>query len=412
MRSVSRLRLASLALTAGLAFAPTLVSAPPHLAVRLTGTLGYDDNVYAIDTGPLARLASPFSTLAASLALTPSPGLSLAYSPSATRYFEANRENHVKHVLATSWKQEAGRFSWRAATDLIYLSGDHRGTDYGPGHGSAFSTILPRERRAQFQNKTDLLLRYDAPAGFVRTFGRLASWDMRTTPVAGANYVDRFDLQSGLDLGRTLRHGQGPEIHLGYRHGYQYQDRDAYPASPRHASNHYDRFVLGYEGRLASSLTLSGEVGWSRHSYSTNPAFYAGPPREDGRFTDLTLTWTATPKDELQLKTSQGRTMSTTGVNAFLYTLHQLHWKHTFDPRWSATVTIRLAQAEYSPAARHDALYGLAASLTHVFHPHLSATLAATADRGRELHPTVVGTAAAQREFNRHLLSLTVTWKR
>ncbi len=408
MRTLFRLGFASATLAASLAAAPS----PASWNLGVHTTIGYDDNVYGVDTGPLANIDSLFATLSARVAATPAKGVALAYAPVATRYFDAGREDHIKHVLSASWKQQAGTVSWRAATDLTYVSGDGEGTDYGAGHGSAFSTAIPRERREQFQNRTELSLRHDSSPGFVRALGRLAYWDMRTTSVAGCNYVDRYDTQGGFDLGRIFAKGKGPELYLGYRRGYQYQDRDANPASPRHSSNHYDRLVLGTDARLAPSLKLVGEFGGSRHTFSADPAIYAGPRRENDVFADLSLIWTPTTRDEVQFKTSSSRTLSTTGVNNFYFTQHQITWKRAYTGDWSTSLLARAMDADYMPALRHDAVYGLLASATKGLGHHWSATLSCQLDRGRELHPAITGAASTAREFERHIVSLALSWKK
>jgi hypothetical protein len=412
MSSPSCLRLSILTLLVGLPAATAAASAPLPPDILLTASFAYDDNVYGTDSGPLADVGSLVATVVASVSATPAPGLRLAYSANAIRYFEASREDHEKHVFSAAGQYRSGALSWRAATDLSYISGDDDGTDYGPGNGSAFSTIIPRERRRQFQNTTDFRLRLDTGSTFIRAFGHLSAWDMRTKPVAGNNYVDRYDLQGGLDFGRVPRADHGPALHLGYRRGYQSQDRDANPASPRHASNHFDRFVVGYDGRLAPSLALAGEVGWTRHSYSADPAIFAGPAHQGDLFTDLVLTWTASEKNSFHLRTSRSRISSSTGVNTLLLSIHQVNWKHAFDKRWSSVLTIRAMEADYLPAFRDDIVFGFVAALTHAFDDHWRATLSLHADRGRERHPAIRGLASASREFDRNVVSLSISWKR
>lgn len=410
MLSVTRGGIVLLALVLG--HTAAVATATPRPAVSLTGNIAYDDNVYGADTGPLAQLESWVATVGAHVSATPTPDLALTYSAHAARYAAARREDHVRQVFSAAWNRRFATGASRARTEFTHVSGDRDGTDYGPGHGSAFSTIIPRERREQFQNNTDVVLRHDAAPGFVRALGRLAYWDMRTASVAGANYVDRYDLQGGFDFGRVLPTARGPEMHLGYRRGYQFQDRDVDPASPRHASNHYDRFLIGYSGRLVAALNLAGQVGWSRHGFSPDPRVFAGSSRMEDLFTDLTLSWAASPTAEFQIKTSRSRTMSTTGVNTLLLTSHQLTWKQTFGARWSSVLSVRAIGADYAPAARDDLVAGFIASLSHVFDPRWSATLTLTADRGYERHPAVAGPAATQREFERNVASLSFTWKR
>lgn len=406
-----RLPLPLLAVSASLGAAAPAAPARPAVDISLTGSVGYDDSVYAIDAGPLAHAESGFAIASARLATAFGPGVSLAYVPSATTYFDEALENHVKHLLSGAWKQSAGAFSWNAATEFAYVDGNDRGVDYGAGCGSAFSTAVPRERRDQWQNKSDLSLRHDSSLGFVRGVGRLQYWDMLTRPVGTANYVDRHDLNGGLDLGRTLPKG-GPEVYLGYRHGYQFQDRDANPASPRHSSNHYDRYLAGLDGQLGRAVKISAQAGWARHSYPGDAATYAGSAHEEDLFTDITLAWNVTSSDELQLKTCQSRTFSTTGTNSILLSSHQLAWNHRFSPRWSASLAGRLAEAEYAPAKRDDLAYTALASVTCNIDPSWSCTLAASRDWGRDHDNTIAGLDKTLREFDRAVVSLGLTWKR
>jgi hypothetical protein len=407
-----RLSLPLLAAFCGLRAAPDTPAPAPRLDITATGTLGYDDNLYGIDTGRLSRVGSGFSTAALRVATKPAPGLVFAYAPAATVFFDEARENHVKHLLSAAGKGAAGdAWSWDGSTDFTVIDGDRRGVDYGPGCGHAFSTALPRERRAQWQNRSDLALRHDTPLGFVRAAGRLQYWDMHTTTEGGANYVDRHDIAGGLDLGRALREG-GPELYLGHRLGYQFQDRDVVPDSPRHASNHYARTFFGLDGRLSPAVKISGQAGWARHRYPDDPAVYRGPKNEEGLFTDITFTWTPTRTDEVQLKTSRCRTLSTTGFNSIELTSHQITWKHVFGQGWSATLGARFIEADYAPADRDDLLTTATASLTHTINASWSATLLLARDRGRDSHDNISGPAAALRDFDRHVISLALTWKR
>lgn len=407
-----RLSLPLLAAFAGPAAAAAPTPPPSAaLSVSLTGSVGYDDNVYAIDAGPLASIESGFAVATARLSTGFGPGVSLAYSPSVTAFFDQGMEDHVKHLLSGAWKQKAGVFAWDAASEFACIDGDDRGVDYGAGCGSAFSTAVPRERRDQWQNKSELSLRHDSALGFVRGVGRLQYWDMLTRREGNANYVDRHDLQGGLDLGRVLTDG-GPEFYLGYRHGHQFQDRDANPASPRHASNDYARYLAGFDGKLGPALKLSAQAGWARHSYPGDAAIYAGSAHEEDLFADATLTWNLTSADELQLKTGQCRTISTTGTNSILLATHQLSWRHHFDARWSATLTGRVAQAEYAPAQRDDLDYTALASVTCELNSAWSCTLAASRDWGRDHHNDVAGLDKTLREFDRAVVTLGLTWKR
>ena len=386
---------------------PVPATARPALDVALGASAGFDSNVYLAEFGPLADRESAFVAASARLGAKFDSGLALVYSATVTEFSEESDEDNVRHTLGASWVRKLENFSWNAATEFALVDGEDRGVDYGAGVGSAFSTAAPRERRDQWSNKTELSLRHDAAPGFVRAVGKLQYWDMRTAAVNNCNYVDRYDAQGGADLGRPLREA-GPEIYLGYRRGYQFQDNDSSPATPANASNHYDRYLLGFDGAPVKSLKVNAQAGWAKHAYDDD---YAGSAHEEGLFTDLTFTWTATASDELQLKTSQARTFSTTGKNSILASAHQLTWKHVFGPSWTASLTGRVAEAEYTPFRRDDLDYAALASLTWNPTKAVACTLTVSEDWGRNNLDALSAAAEDKREFEREFVSLGVSWK-
>ncbi len=379
----------------------------PALDVALGSSVGFDSNLYLADRGPLANRESAVGTLSARVGTKFDSGLALAYSALATKFWEEAREDNLKQTLGASWTRKLDRLSCNAATEFALVDGEDEAVDYGSGVGNAFSTPAPRERRDQWHNKTDLALRHDCDAGFVRAVGKLQYWDMRTTAAGGCNYVDRYDVQGGADLGRALREG-GPEAYLGYRRGYQFQDNDFSPSTAINASNHYDRYLIGVEGSPVKSIKVNAQAGWAKHAYNAD---YAGSANEEGVFTDATFTWTATSADELQFKTSQARTFSTTGKNSVLSTCHQLSWKHVFAPAWSATLGGRVAEAEYAPFRRDDLDYAALASLTWNATRNLGCTLSFSQDWGRDNLDDLRGAAEDKREFDRVFVSAGVVWK-
>jgi len=400
------LLIAAVALAATRAAAAPAPAAPAWEA-SLGASAGFDSNVYLAGAGPLADRESGLATLSARLGAKFGPGLAVSYAALATEFWDETDENNLKHTLGASWDRKLEHLSWKAATDFALVDGADRGVDYGSGVGSAFSTAAPRERRDQWQNKTDLALRHDSAPGFVRAVGKLQYWDMRTAAVNGCNYVDRYDVQGGADLGRALTPG-GPEAYLGYRRGYQFQDNDFAPATVTNASNHYDRYLLGVDGSPVKSLKVAAQAGWAKHSYNAD---YAGSAHEEGLFTDATFTWTATADDELQFKTGQARTFSTTGKNSIVSTCHQLSWKHVFDASWNATLGARLAEAEYAPFRRDDLSYAALASLTWNATKTLACTLSVSQEWGRDNLDDLRGAAEGKREFDRAFISVGVNWK-
>ena len=398
--------IAAVALSAPRAVA-SAAPAGPVWEASLGASAGFDSNVYLAEFGPLANRESAFGAVSARVGTKLGSGLAFSYSVISTKFSEQPDEDNIKQSLAASWARKLDALAWNASTEFALVDGDDRAVDYGSGVGSAFSTAVPRERRDQFQNKTDLALRHDAAPAFVRAVGKLQYWDMRTAAVSACNYVDRHDTQGGVDLGRVLAAGKS-EAYLGYRRGYQFQDNDFAPATVANASNHYDRHLAGFDGSPVKSLKINAQAGWEKHRYNAD---YADSPHEEGLFVDASLTWSPGPDDELQFKTSQARGFSTTGKNSVLLSSHQLAWKHAFNTVWTTTLAGRVSEAEYAPYRRDDLAYASTASLTWNATRSLSCTLTVSQDWGRNNLNGLTGLAEEKREFDRTSVSVGVNWK-
>ena len=361
---------------------PPVVAASP-LELSLNSSVGYDSNVYCTDQGPLGRKGSGVATVGAKLGAKFDSGASVTYTPTATKYWDQTSQDNVKNVLGAGWKNKVEAISWIGTTEFTQITGPDTGSNYGATsplkEKNAYATPAPRERSEQLQNKTDLAVRFDSSLGFVRGVGKLQYWDMQTSaPVAAANttekYVDRSDINGGLDIGRSFTKG-GPEYYLGYRNGYQFQDRDGQAAANQDASNHYDRYLVGVDGKLLPQLKLAAQVGTERHAYDTNAT--------ENLFADVTATWTLSTDDELKAKIGQVRGVSTTGRYSILVTSYELAWKHSFSKDWSTTLTARMSESVYDESTgRDDTLYTGIAALTWYATPVLSCTLTASQDSG------------------------------
>jgi Putative beta-barrel porin 2 len=391
---------------------PVATKSPIEFSV--TSSIGYDSNVYLVNNGVLANRESTVSTLGAKVAAKFDSGVALSYSATENRYWDETSQDNVKHVLGASWANKLDAFSWNAATEFAQVDGSSTSANYNVGgvaQKSAFATAAPRERDDQLQNKTDLMVRYDTSQGFVRGVGKLQYWDMQTK-IAPANqnenYVDRSDINGGVDVGRAFTKG-GPEYYLGYRNGYQFQDIDG-QSNSLNASNHYDRYLAGVDGKILPSLKLAAQAGWDIHQYDARAL--NKKDTDEGIYTDISATWTATKADEIQFKTSQSAGVSSTGKNSIINTVYQFAWKHCFSPAWSTSLTGRYADANYSPVTRDDIDYTAIAAVTWNASKNLSATFSYSQDWGRENGDVSINALQAdQREFARSFVSASVTWK-
>ena len=397
--------------------AAAAAAAPSPVEVAFTGSLGYDNNVYLVDQGTLGRVDSVVSTEGAKVGTPFGCGASASYAATGSRFWNASDEDNVKHQLAAGYKHAFDALSVAAATEFAQVQGEGQGSVYGTMPGtSSFTTVAPRERRDQLQNKTDLAVRYDTRLGFVRGVGKLQYWDMQTHALTGAeNYRDRYDLNGGADFGRAFAMG-GPEYYLGYRRGYFYQDTDggtfsSPPAPNASATNPYNRFLAGVDGKITPSLKLAAQLGWTVNEYTSS---YLGADKSlEGLYQDVTATWKAAANDELQLKTTMARSVSSASAASVLASSYQLGWKHDFSKQWSATLTGRLSKNNYdgSSTDRSDVLYTGIAALTWNSSAMLAWTLSVTQDFAKNTRTKVTETFSDEAAFEHTLVSAGVTWK-
>ena len=391
---------------------PAVAKAPWPVEVAFTGSLGYDNNVYLVDQGTLGRVDSVVSTVGAKMGTQFGCGASASYAATGSRFWNASNEDNVKHQLAAGYKHSFDALSVNAATEFAQVQGENQGSVYGtiPGK-SSFTTVGPRERRDQLQNKTDLAVRYDIGQNFVRGVGKLQYWDMQTHASAGAeNYRDRYDLNGGADFGRAFAKN-GPDYYLGYRRGYCYQDTDAAPATVNHATNQYTRFLAGVDGKVTPSLKLAAQLGWTVNEYTSS--YLSADKSLEGLYQDVTATWKATANDELQFKTSMARVVSSTGCASVLASAYQLGWKHDFSKQWTSTLTGRLSKNNYdgSSTDRNDVLYTAIAGLTWNSSATLAWTLSVSQEFAKNACKDKSPTFSDQAAFERTLVSAGVTWK-
>jgi hypothetical protein len=385
-------------------------AAPSPVEVAFTGSLGYDNNVYLVDQGVLGRVDSVVSTVGAKVGTQFACGASASYAATGARFWNASDEDNVKHQLTAGYKHAFDALSVTGATEFAQVQGDDQGNVYGVTNKSTFTTPAPRERRDQLQNKTDLAVRYDLGQNFVRGVGKLQYWDMQTHAVTGGeNYRDRYDLNAGADFGRSFAK-DGPEYYLGYRRGYFYQDTDGTTTTTASATNQYNRFLAGVDGKVTPSLKLASQLGWTVNEYTSS---YGGADKSlEGLYQDVTATWKAAANDELQLKTAMARTVSSTSAASVLASTYQLGWKHNFSKQWTSTLTGRLSKNNYDGTTdRSDVLYTGIAALTWNSSATLAWTLSVTQEFAKNIRTNVTESFSDQAAFEHTLVSAGVTWK-
>ncbi|MDD3178963.1 MAG: hypothetical protein PHQ04_01285 [Opitutaceae bacterium] len=362
----------------------------------------YDTDVFRMDQGPLGDRGSAVTTLSAQVSGTLPCGIAASYAPMAAWYWSDSSEDNMRHVGTFSGKGEVAAANWEASTQTTYVDGSRQAPAFGLGH-SCFTIAQGRERREQWQNRSSLAVRVDGPVGFVRAAGAFAGYDLRTVQSAAAgydNYVDRYDIQGGVDAGCA---GKGrPTFWLGYRHGYQFQDRDG--GRPSDRSNHYDRLVFGVEGQLAPWLKIAVQAGPDYHHYASGSAGHRYLTR---LFADASATLRVAPGDTVQLTTKHFQWVSSTGFASYNDVSCQTVWKHDFSQSISVTIGGKALAGLYDGIVRKDWIYAGTAGVTW----RADAQWEWVFGYMHEIGHDASALNDPNREWRRDLTSIGLTWK-
>jgi opacity protein-like surface antigen len=347
--------------------------------------------------------------------------------------------------VGDSLKGKAGAFSFSLENAFLYNDGNHQAPIYALNQGAAaagqydkyrnnYAHALARERLAQIQDRLAVVLQYDWDKIFVRPVASLLDYDLMTdwhnsglSPWKGyQNYVSRYDVNGGLDLGYRLT----PKLAatLGYRYGSQYQQQfpTAIDTDNHYSSSDYQRVLLGLEGQPWHWLTVKLAGGPDFRSYNSmtpindhNPVKYYG---------EAVLTATLTPSQSLTFNYKQWQWVSSTGKVPYLDSTYALtyHWNAT--RQLGLDLGGKVLEADYTvgnenavtvssqnSSLRDDLEYEVSAGATYAFTPHFSANLAYTYDQGDSaLHNLPAGNlanSAPWRSFERQLVSLGMQYK-
>jgi hypothetical protein len=407
-------------------FACAMASAPlghaeaaPTWELSGGGRVAYDTNAYATEVErpgfPLANREAVDTQLFLKACLSPfllSPFLSKSDWKDTTISYQltqhwfdrrAATENHTAHKLQVVAKGML--LGWKLAADLAttYIDGSRESPRYLTY--SSYGMAVPRDRRAQWQHALKGSLRRESGAWSTRIVGAYTSFDLLTrhhNPTGAylgyLNYIDRYDLNGGLDLG----HKAGKALAwFGIRVGEQYQQ--ALPWALVRGTSSYARALASVEGK-------TGDVAYA---VTAGPDFrsYHDPKAVVDRsqttlFLDSTLTWTVRKGTTVGLTAKQWRWVSSSGRATYDDFGTSVTVKH----QMSKTVALRgLAQWQrgyyVTPTNRIDHLYTLGGGATLDFTPKVSAALDYVWTRDEN---GVAGAAFDGREYRRHQVTLEV----
>jgi hypothetical protein len=408
----------------------------------------YDDNLLLVSGNGLAPQSSWVTTMSPKVGFDFAPllgeqktlqTLSLTYAPDFNIYEGAPSQDYNAHRISNTIKGQTGDFSYSLDNAFLYNDGNHQAPIYalnqlsGAGanqfdqYRNSHANSVARERLAQFQDRATIVLRYDWVKIFVRPAASLLYYDLQTgwhnngaAPWMGyQNYVDRYDVNGGVDLGYKLT----PELAatLGYRYGSQYQQQFPTAINPdnHYSSSDYQRVLLGLEGRPWNWLNVKMAGGPDFRNYNSmapvtdhNPVKYYG---------EAVLTATLTHSQTVTFNYKQWQWVGGTGKvpefdSAYALTYH-----------WNATRQLgldlggKIQEDDFTegndyigtkPSLRDDMVFEVSAGATYAFNAHFSVSLAYAYDRGKNaLNNLPANLAPAYRNFEHQVVSLAVKYK-
>jgi hypothetical protein len=342
---------------------------------------GYDSNVFQQNAGTLRRVDSVVTTGELTLGLDykrPNPTKTsafagaLVYTPSYSWYPGAGSEDHFRHQLVGEMSLTEGSWKFKTLNRGVLIDGDNESPTWtGAGGAPAIGGIAARDRRdaAHYLNRTSLT--YTHGRYFLRPVLYACINDYQTeldsTP-GHQNYVDRSDLNAGLDLGYLLQ----PElaVYAGYRYGHQ--EQSDLLGLPLNYSNDYHRVVGGVEGTPVKWLTLSVQAGADFRSF--------GPDISDAAEDHLTAPWvdaviTLKPDDRNTLCLSAASFMQPgfSGRAVYQDNILTLTYTRKLTDKLTGTASFRAWNCDVqAPGVRYDWMYTSTLSIEYALRRNIT----------------------------------------
>ncbi|HEY4245637.1 MAG TPA: hypothetical protein VGM64_02210 [Lacunisphaera sp.] len=416
--------------------------------LSLSAKESYDDNLLGVSGKALNPESAWVSSLSFKLGLNLMPlpdqdnaikTFTLVYAPEKFWYDGNSAENYTSHRINSVIAGKSGNISFSLDNAFLYVDGNKEAPTYALNQfaGAAanqndkfrnnYAHAPARERRAQVQDRYTASLQYTSGNFFVRAASAMTLFDLDTdlhntsvAPYKGyQNYVDRYDINGGLDFGYKIT--PAIALTLGYRDGYQYQQKfDVAISADQHASsNHYQRVLFGLEGKPAKWLTAKLAVGPDARKYESSAAI---ADLSTTRFYgEGSLTATLPQNQSLSLTYKQWLFVGSTGLAPYDDITYALtyHWSATrqlgFDLGFKyleANYTIGNEVTGSAPALRDDLDYVYSAGATYAFTPHLLLSASFVYDQGKNgLDDLAASFGPSYREFEHGLSTFGIQYK-
>ena len=414
----------------------------------------YDDNVMGVaDKMPgMSAHASWISTASPKVGFNFAPlfgpqktlqTFSLVYAPEFAIFHNAPSESYNAHKIANVIKGQTGDFSFSADNAFLFNDGNSVAPTYALDQSSVaadqadkyrsnFAHGMARERRKQIQDRATVALRYDVNKFFLRPTASLLYYDLMTdlhntskAPYKGyQNYIDRADVNGGMDLGYKVTADLA--LTVGYRYGHQYQaalpyaiDTAMVNGNQMQSSSDYQRLLLGLEGKPWTWLTVKLAGGPDFRDYnSAAPVNDLHPVKFYG---EAAITAAITENQSLTFAFKQWQWVASTGKIPSLDSSYGLayHWNATkqlgFDlggKIQNADFTSGNVTTGSAGSLRNDILYTISTGVSYAFTTHFNASLSYACDFGRNLQDNLPANLYADyREFDHQVVSLAAQFK-
>jgi hypothetical protein len=381
----------------------------------------YDDNLLGVSGDGMPKSYSWITTITPKIGIDLAPlinnqrvlqVLSLNYEPAFATYSQASDETNTAHRILNKIKAKSDNISFSLDNSFIYIDGSSVAPIYPAPDNvrSSYAQALPRERRNQYQDWTKIDFQLDWDPFFVRPTGSLQYWNMLTdqrTTSGYQNWVDRYEINGGVDLGRRI--SSLLAIFLGYRYGRQYQDTVI--NSDYTSTNDYHRTLVGIEGKLFNWLTLSLLGGPDFREYEDNAP--VNNKNQVNFYGESSLTGEISKQDTVMVKYKGTRWISSTGQVPTFDSSFDLGYRHKFDTALIWNLNCQIKNADYTvgnlnsgsaPSRRNDWLYTFSTGLSHDFNAHIGVNISLTANLGRNEQDGI--TNANYREFDEYLTAI------
>jgi hypothetical protein len=414
------------------------------------GKESYDDNVLGVSGNGLKPKESWVDTLSFKIGfnfatLLPKgsavQSLSLIYSVDASTYTSDSPENNVQHKLNLVFKGKSDNVSWGLDDAILDVDGDKNaplyaknqlaaaapGSDQNDKYRNNYAHAVARERRDQVQNRYTAFVQFDEGAFFIRPISQLTYYNLETNIFNTANapykgyqdYIDRWDLNEGADLGYRLT----PKLSLtlGYRDGYQHQDGYslAINSDLHQASNHYQRALLGLEGKLTDWLTIKFAGGPDFKDY--NPDTAINHDRTTRYYGEGSAVATLPYDQSFTLTYKQWFFVSSTGLVPYEDTTLALVYHKGLTKQLGVDLGVKYLDANYTlgndyagsaPDLRDDGDIGASVAISYAVTPHFVVAVSFNHDDGRNQLDNLAAKYFPQyREFDHNLTAIDLKYK-